>query len=66
MADVALQQCLRPDPESPGAVQHAATPCALVHEPIRAARVGKHIERRERGLDQTWPMHCGCRRHNGG
>lgn len=62
MADVVLQQRLRPDSEASRAVQHASAPGTLVDEAVVAARVRQRVEGRQRNLNKTWTSHTSSRR----
>jgi hypothetical protein len=53
MTHVAVQQRLSPDPEAARAIEDAPTPGALVHKPVRGARIGQGIEGRQRRLHWT-------------
>src|SRR5712691_2627193 len=52
-----IRQRLGPDPKPPGSIQHSPTPCALVDEPVRAARIGQPVERWQRHLYVPGQVH---------
>jgi hypothetical protein len=66
VADVALQQGLRPDAEAAGPIEDATTPRALVHQAIGGARIRQAVESRQRRLNVAWLCHRNWRHHNGG
>ncbi|HEY2595462.1 MAG TPA: hypothetical protein VGK33_16340 [Chloroflexota bacterium] len=65
MADLALQERLRPDTEASAPVQYSSTPSALVNEAIRRSRIGELVEGRQWRLDEM-RGHASSRGNNGG
>lgn len=66
VAHLALEQLARPDAEAAGAVEHPATPGALVDQSVRGTWIGEPVEVGQWQLHMSQDAHVLSEQHNRG